>query len=269
MTGPHLSFPTVQILNLDIHNITLETFLQEVESGIVFTPNIDHLIKLQRLEPFFRAYQQAHIHLCDSRIIQLLSKLGPIPDIVAHLPGSDVFPAFCRYHGAHTDRIRIFLLGGKDQQVSLEAQKRINEEVGAPIIVGAYSPPMGFHQDEAENQLIYEMIQASGATVLAVGLGAPKQEYWIVEHQSYLPDIQLFFAIGKTIDFLGGATKRAPRWMTRFGLEWAYRLFQEPRRLARRYLKEGLPFFILLWRQWRGAYQNPFETTPSSPKSMR
>jgi exopolysaccharide biosynthesis WecB/TagA/CpsF family protein len=117
------------------------------------------------------------------------------------------------------------------------------------MVVDSYSPPLGFENDPLECAKIIEIINNSGANVLAVGVGAPKQEKWIIKYRSSLSEIKTFFAIGATIDFEAGSLRRAPAWMSSAGLEWLYRLLSEPGRLWRRYLVEDLGFFILIFRQ--------------------
>ena len=112
-----------------------------------------------------------------------------------------------------------------------------------------YSPTFGFENDEEECQRIIEKIKASGATVVAVGLGAPKQEKWINRYKNQLPQVKIFLAIGATIDFEAEYKSRSPKWMSEAGLEWLYRLLCEPKRLWKRYLIESTPFFALILRQ--------------------
>ncbi len=114
------------------------------------------------------------------------------------------------------------------------------------MIVDSYSPSWGFENDKQECQKIVEMINLSQATVLAIGVGAPKQEKWIYKYRNQLPNIKIFLAIGATIDFEAGHVKRAPKWMREVGLEWLHRLISEPRRLWKRYLLEDIPFFWLI-----------------------
>jgi N-acetylglucosaminyldiphosphoundecaprenol N-acetyl-beta-D-mannosaminyltransferase len=248
---------TCRLLNLELDRLSWQEALA-IERGVVFTPNVDHLMQVQRDEAFFRLYQAADYRLCDSRILWWASGWVDPPRLPAQLAGSDFFPAYCRQHA---EGIRVFLLGGSTPAVAAEAKQRLNQQARAEMVVDAYAPPFGFEQNEPENARILARIRASGANVLAVGVGAPKQERWIMQHRNQLPEVRLFFAVGKTIDFLAGATSRAPKWMTRAGLEWAYRLLQEPGRLARRYLIEDLPVFRLLWRQKQGRYHNPWEQT--------
>lgn len=245
---------TCRLLNLELHRLSWDEALT-IERGVVFTPNVDHLMQMQRDENFYALYQKATYRLCDSRILWWASGWVDPPRLPAQLAGADFFPAYCL---AHTHEVKVFLLGGDTPAIGAEARERLNQRAGCELIIDAYSPPFDFEKDPAENARILARIQASGADVLAVGLGAPKQERWIMQHREQLPEVRLFFAVGKTIDFMAGATPRAPQWMTRAGLEWAYRMLQEPRRLARRYLVEDLPVFRLLWQQKRGRYQNPW-----------
>jgi N-acetylglucosaminyldiphosphoundecaprenol N-acetyl-beta-D-mannosaminyltransferase len=84
--------------------------------------------------------------------------------------------------------------------------------------------------------------------MLFVGLGCPKQEYWIMQHRGRIPAVML--GIGAAFDFLAGSKRQAPRWMMRNGLEWMFRLASEPRRLAGRYLKHNPRFVALFLYQW-------------------
>ncbi len=244
---------------MDVHNWTFDTFLEQLESGVVVTPNIDHFIKLQKNRKFYDCYVQSEHIVCDSRVIQLLTKLlFPGKSVVEQIAGSDLFPAYCQFHKDNTDNVKVFLLGGTETSVNI-AKDSLNQKANAPIVVEGYSPPFGFEKDETEQTKIIDMINASGATAVAVGVGAPKQEFWIYANKDKLPQVKLFFAIGATIDFQAGAVKRAPRWMVKFGVEWLYRLIQEPGRLAKRYLVDDLPFLWLLIKQRLGLYKNPWD----------
>lgn len=232
----------IRILNIDIDNITSHKLLTKInKGGVLLTPNVDHLVKLQFDSEFYQIYQQAEYVVCDSQILIYVSKfLGN--KIVEKISGSDFFPQFYQHYKNDRD-IRIFLLGGERHAVKL-AQSTINTKVGRQIVVGGYSPPFGFEHDRFECERIIQLINNSGATVLAVGLGAPKQEKWIARYKSQLPKIKIFLAIGATINFEAGIIKRAPKWMSEVGLEWLHRLVLEPRRLWKRYLLEAP---LLLW----------------------
>ena len=249
------------ILNIEIDNISQEELLAQLKDGVLVTPNVDQMVKLQRDREFFDIVQQAEWVVCDSKILYLCSLLTkePLPEAI---PGSSFFPAFCDYHKDDAD-CRIFLLGAMDG-VAEKAMKRINERVGRQIIVGAYSPSYGFEKKQDENELIHQMINDSGATVVLVGVGCPKQEKWIDAHKTQMPGVKIWMALGATIDFEAGNVKRAPMIFPKLYLEWFYRFLQEPKRMYRRYFIDDPIFFWLFLKQLLGLYKDPFETMKQS-----
>jgi N-acetylglucosaminyldiphosphoundecaprenol N-acetyl-beta-D-mannosaminyltransferase len=249
----------VKILNIEFDNLTCQELLKQFQEGLLVTPNIDHLIKLQHHQGFYDCYQQASFAVCDSRIIYLLMKvLFPNSALKEQITGSDFFPAFCQHHATQKSDVRIFLLGGTEESV-VRAAENINRKTNSTIVTGYYSPPFGFERSPEENAKIFSAIRDSGANTLAIGVGAPKQELWVCEHRHNIPSIKKFLAIGATIEFESGHLKRSPKWMTKLGIEWFYRMCQEPKRLAKRYLVEDLPFFLLLLKQRLGLYKNPWQ----------
>ena len=244
----------INILNVQVDNVSLNELLEHLDQGVVYTPNVDHLIKLQNDREFQEAYQAAHFRVCDSKVLYYVSRFLGAP-LREKISGSDLFPAFYEYHRHNLD-IRIFLLGAREG-VARTAQQRINAKIGRDIIVDAHSPSFGFEKNEAECDAIIDLINESGATVLAVGVGAPKQEKWIHKYKDRLPNVRIFLAIGATIDFEAGSLSRAPQWMSAAGLEWLYRLAMEPHRLWRRYLLEDPLFFWLVLKQKLNLYIAP------------
>lgn len=248
----------VQILNITVHNLSREELLSRLHpnaGGVVVTPNIDHLIKLQSDEEFYSLYQSADYRVCDSQLLFYFSRWLGAP-IREKISGADLLPSFYRYYKGD-QRVKLFLLGGEPGTPET-AKARINEKVGYPMVVDAYSPPYGFEQDAAECEAIIEKVNRSGANVLAVGLGAPKQEKWIFKHRDRLTNVSTFLAVGAAIAFEAGTVKRAPAWMSEAGLEWFYRVLMEPRRLWKRYFVDSLPFFTLIYQQRMNRYKNPF-----------
>ncbi|MBE9176196.1 WecB/TagA/CpsF family glycosyltransferase [Synechocystis salina LEGE 06155] len=236
---------SITLLNTTIHNYSMIELLEALNKGggFVVTPNVDHMVKLQEDAELQEVYQVADYRVCDSKIIEYILKLLGTP-IKEKISGSDLFPAFYEYNKDNPDT-KIFLLGAKEG-VADRARQKINGKVGREIIVDSYSPSFGFEQNPEECAYILERIKQSGATVLAVGLGAPKQEKWIAKYRHQLPNIKVFLAIGATIDFEAGEKARSPQWMSQAGLEWLHRLASEPQRLWKRYLVESLPFFALV-----------------------
>lgn len=246
---------TTKILNVDILQITQKDLLAGLDRGVLITPNVDHLVKLQRDAGFYDVYRKAEWVVCDSKILYLLSKLlrRPLPEAI---PGSSFFTAYYMHHKDDAD-CRIFLLGAKEG-IAAKAMERINGKVGRRIVVGAHSPSFGFEKHEQECDDIIGIVNKSGANVLLVGVGAPKQEKWIMKYRNRMPGVKLFMALGATIDFEAGTLKRAPVLWQKIGMEWLYRVFKEPRRLFRRYFVDDMQFFFYFAKQLLGLYKDPF-----------
>lgn len=245
----------VRILNVEIDNITQDELLAQLNHGVLVTPNVDDIMKHQRDEVFHNDASKAEFVICDSKIVLLASRFLGTP-LREAIPGSGFFPKYCDYH--KNDDTKIFLLGAKEG-VGEEAQKRINKRIGREIVVGNYSPPFGFEKDEKECEHIVELLIASDANVVLVGLGNPKQTKWIYKYKDQLPNIDVFLALGATIDFEAGNIKRAPKIFQKLAMEWFYRFLKEPKRMYRRYFIDDIPFFWLLIKQKLGSYKYPFE----------
>lgn len=247
---------TTKILNVDILSLTQKELLEKLDKGVLITPNVDHLVKLQRDKEFYEVYQQAEWVVCDSKILYLLSKLlkHPLPEAI---PGSSFFTAYYLYH-KNDPNCKIFLLGAKEG-IARKAMEQINRRVGRPIIVGAHSPSFGFEKDENECSKLVDIVNRSGANVLVVGAGAPKQEKWIMKYRKEMSGVAIFMALGATIDFEAGTLKRAPAFWQRMGMEWLYRCLKEPKRLFKRYFVDDMLFFYYFAKQLLGLYKNPFE----------
>ncbi len=257
---------SVKILNTFIDNVSIQELLEQLDRGVVVTPNVDHLMRLQGDASFYNLYLKADYRVCDSQILLYASYFLGTP-LKEKISGSDFFPIFCNYHRANRD-ITVFLLGGKPG-VARQAQININHRIGRDIIVESLSPSFGFEQNELECLQIVEMINRSRATVLAVGVGSPKQENWIEKYRAQLPHVKIYLAIGATIDFEAGRIRRAPKWMSRLGVEWLFRLYCEPKRLWKRYLVEDLPFLWLLFQQKTGLYRAPEFSHPEPMRGMK
>ncbi len=246
---------TVKLLNIDILNISTEELLQSFDEGVLITPNVDHLVKLQKDAELYQIYQQTDWVICDSKIVQLgLKFLGkPVKEVI---PGSSFFPAYYNFH-RNNEAVNIFLMGAAGG-IAEKAAAKINQKVGREMVIGHHSPTYGFEKNEQECLDIVDKINQSGATVLVVGVGAPKQEKWIFKYKHLMPGVKVFMALGATIDFEAGTLKRAPVLMQKLSLEWLYRMWKEPGRLWKRYMVDDLPFFTLIFKEKRGVYKNPF-----------
>jgi N-acetylglucosaminyldiphosphoundecaprenol N-acetyl-beta-D-mannosaminyltransferase len=242
-----------RILNAWVDDLTVEQIVDRLDEGILWTLNPDHLYHLQRNAAFVEAYRQAAIVSSDSKYVYWgLKFLGR--RIQSKASGSDIVPAYWRRHADDPD-VRIFLLGARPG-IADRARQRINRLAGREIVVGAHGPSMSFVNDGQESAEAVEMINASGATCLIVGLGAPKQEVWIARHRHLIPNVKVYMGVGAVIDYEAEAVRRAPAWMNRNGLEWVYRMTTEPRRYWRRYART-MEFFWLLLLDRFGLYRAP------------
>lgn len=262
-----MSTDRINMLNIAFDNISTEELLASLSDGFVMPINVDVLITLQQDRELYDISRKAEYVVVDSQVIANLLRFFMHTPVKQKTSGSDFFPAFCAYHRKNPD-IRIFLLGGQDDAAA-SAQARINAELGRNIIVDCCSPSMGFDMKPDECDAIVEQINESAASVLAVGVGAPKQEKWIARYRDRLSGVRIFMAVGATVDFQAGRIKRAPKWMADIGLEWFHRLLQDPGRLWKRYLIRDMPFFWLVLMQKFGRYRNPFADDDSKPDEQR
>jgi exopolysaccharide biosynthesis WecB/TagA/CpsF family protein len=244
------------ILNVEIDNVSQNELLAQLKRGVLVTPNVDQIVKMQTDREYYDIVRRTEWCVCDSRILYLCSKFAKQP-LKATIPGSSFFPAFYEYH-RNDENCKIFLLGAMDG-VAQKAMERINGSMGRRMVVGAYSPSYGFEKKQDENEEIYKMINDSGANVVLVGVGCPKQEKWIDKHKAMMPGVDIWMALGATIDFEAGNIKRAPKIWQKLCLEWFYRFIQEPKRMYKRYFFDDPIFFWYFLKQLMGTYKNPFE----------
>ncbi|HYO25078.1 MAG TPA: WecB/TagA/CpsF family glycosyltransferase [Lacipirellulaceae bacterium] len=256
---------TVRLFGMTVDALTMSETIDAVlgwcraprgeSCRFVVTPNVDHAVMFQHNAALRAAYRDAALVLADGAPVVAASRLlrRALPERV---PGSDLAPAMFKRVAADcaecaaTAPLRVFLLGA-GPGVADRAAANIGKRWPGVCVVGTLSPPLGFERDDAENARILAAVAGAKPDVLLVGFGAPKQELWVHAHAREL-DAKAALCIGATIDFLAGEKRRAPRWMRRIGLEWLHRLSTEPRRLAKRYLRDAWIFPRLLWREWRG-----------------
>lgn len=246
----------VRMFGIDIDALTRIETLHVIKGWLssderncryVVTPNVDHVVMLFHSEEFRRAYHKASLTVADGKPVVGVSRL-----LGHHLPetvtGSDLVPAL--FSGIDSDfgrDVRVFLLGA-GPGVGRRASGVIESKWKSIRVAGVYSPPFGFEKDVDECARICQMVNSSGAELLILGLGAPKQELWVSDHQADL-SVKVALCVGATIDFIAGEKSRAPDWIQILALEWAYRIFQEPRRLARRYAKDAFWFPLIVLRE--------------------
>lgn len=236
-----------EALNLILHQAAVGR-----EPEYVVTPNAHHIVTLQRDRHFRKIYQDAFLSVADGvSLLWAANFLGtPLNDRVN---GTDLFEQLCQL-AAERD-LSVFFLGGRPQAAE-RAATVLNRRYPRLKVVGAYCPPYGFEADAIELENISQRIRSAQPNILFVGLGAPKQEYWMYKHCRSV-EVPVSLGIGVSFEFVAGMVKRAPRWMQKTGLEWLFRLISEPKRLWQRYLVCNSVFLWLVLKQKLNLLRQP------------
>lgn len=252
---------TVRLFEQELEAATLEQAVDQVlalvgRGGIIVTMNVDHVVLLRRHAGLQEAYRRAAHRYPDGMPIIWLSRLvgAPLPGRVT---GADLVPALLA--AAELADHSVHVVGGSTQ-TAIAAAHRVRELHPRLRWTGHEVPDPGFERSPNTDAAVVEAVAAAKPDLVLVCLGAPKQEEWAVRHQESLPG-SVLLCTGAAIDFFAGTAARAPRWAQQWGLEWAYRLLREPRRLWRRYLVQDLPFLkmaaVEVRRHWQSKGPTP------------
>lgn len=215
--------------------------------SIVVTPNTDHLVMYRRDAGFAATYDRADLVLADGMPLILVSRLLRLP-LTTKVSGSDLAEPLLR--AAATAGHQVFLFGATEATTAA-AERALRSTIPDIDIVGASSPWYTPGRPDGQIDQALQQITASGANLILVAFGAPKQEQLMAEFADRLPD-GCYVCCGATLDFIAGNVSRAPAWMSKVGAEWLYRLAQEPGRLWKRYLVRdvaALPIFASMTLQ--------------------
>jgi N-acetylglucosaminyldiphosphoundecaprenol N-acetyl-beta-D-mannosaminyltransferase len=225
----------------------IDQLVRSGNGGTVFTPNVDHIVMAEHNQRFQTAYHAASLSLVDGTPVLWASRLlgKPLP---AKVSGSDlIMPLMER--AAERD-YRVYFLGGNPGVAEMACEK-LRAALPRIQIVGTDDSRIDVSGDLSGSDEIVERIRNARPDLVLVALGAPKQEIWSHGRLDLLKPAVLI-GVGASLDFVAGIQKRAPRWMSSAGVEWLYRLAQEPRRLAGRYLLRDPEFCLILLRQLMG-----------------
>lgn len=237
----------MKFMNTEIDNLTMEETLQAIDrliqenkSAYVVTPNVDHIVQLETNKELQDVYENASLILTDGKPLLWIAKWYGTP-IKEKISGSDLFPLLCEM--AAKKGYKMFFLGAAEG-VAAKAAENLKKRFNGLPVVGTYSPPFGFEKNHEEMEKIKEMIKNVKPEILIVGLGCPKQEKFMYHHSKEL-GVPVSLGLGASFDFEAGNIKRAPKWMADHGLEWLFRITQDPKRMAKRYLVDDLKIFEL------------------------
>ncbi|HEY8283974.1 MAG TPA: WecB/TagA/CpsF family glycosyltransferase [Chloroflexota bacterium] len=229
----------------------IDAFVQSKRPHHVVTANVDFLRLASRDAGFQGIVNDADLVLADGMPLVWASRRRSTP-LPCRVTGVDMIMACAQL--AAKRGYSIFLLGAAPG-VAYDTAEVLQQRFPGLRIVGTYSPPnaeMADHDDD----VCVRMVRAARPDMLFVAFGAPKQEHWIRAHQAVL-NVPVCMGVGGSFDMLAGNVRRAPVWIQRHGLEWLYRLAQEPRRLWKRYIVHDLPVFARLMLQSRDAVAVP------------
>lgn len=241
----------VALVGTEIHAVTREEAVAQVRAlvrrppAMVVTPNVDHAVLLQDDAAFRRAYDAAALRLCDGAPLLALSRIvgRPLPGRVT---GADLMGDVCEL--AAQEGLRVFVAGGAPD-VLRQGMANLRQRYPGLVISG-HSPPMHFEGTEHDAEL-QRVLREASPDVVMVCLGAPRAELWAHRQLAAYPAVYL--CVGAAIDFAAGTRLRAPVVLQQLGLEWLYRLAQEPRRLWQRYLVRDAAFLPLALREVRSS----------------
>lgn len=245
-----------KLFGITIDRLSMHETVQQIRDWLhasertcryVVTPNVDHVVVLEKHTKFKQAYDKAALTVIDGNPVLWVARLlgESVPSTVR---GSDLTPAIFACCNNNQEAVKVFLLGAA-AGVADRAAAKIMQQWPYVNVVGTMSPPYGFEKSVAESDAICSAINASGADLLVIGLGAPKQELWVHQYQQQL-SVKVALCVGATIDFMAGEKSRAPVWMRKAHLEWLHRALSEPKRLGMRYLKDGIIYPRLVLKEY-------------------
>jgi len=208
--------------------------------------NVNNVMLAIKDQSYRHALNSADIVVPDGMPLVWIGRSHGFP-LKERVYGPDLLLAFC--HLAQKKGYSNFFYGGAEG-VPERMVENLKSKFPGLKVVGTYSPPFRPLTKE-EDEHVVQMINNASPDVLWVGLGCPKQEHWMYEHKNVIR-VSVMIGVGAAFDFLSGRVRQAPKWMQNVGLEWLFRLLQEPRRLSYRYLIYNPLVALHLLLQWSG-----------------
>jgi N-acetylglucosaminyldiphosphoundecaprenol N-acetyl-beta-D-mannosaminyltransferase len=215
------------------------------ERGYVIPAAVHAVMVAQEEKATWDAIQGGGLVVPDGQPLVWAMRLLGHPE-ASRVYGPELMGRYCE-RAARTGT-RMFLYGGRNQGALVQLALNLRRRYSGIKIVGGYSPPYRDLDSDEQDAIVGE-INRSRADVVWVGIGQPKQEKWMARMQEKL-DAPVLVGVGAAFDFHAGLVPQAPAWMQEIGIEWAYRLAQEPRRLWRRYARYNPRFVASFARQY-------------------
>lgn len=237
MTTCNILGTDIAVTNMSETIEYLEEHLDELRGEYICVSNVHTTVMAYEDKEYWQVQHDAAICLPDGKPLSVYSRKHGFPE-AERVTGPDIMgELFARDNG-----IRHYFYGGKPETIET-LSKVLREKYPHMQIAGMVSPPFRTLTDEEDAEEIQKM-NNTGADIIWVGLGAPKQEKWMYEHRGKVNAVMI--GVGAGFDYHAGTIKRAPLWMQKASLEWLYRLLQDPKRLLSRYFKTNLKYLWLI-----------------------
>ena len=239
----------IKILDCPIDSLTREATLSRICDAIANGEQLQHvvvnagkLVLMQRDPQLRQSVVQSHLISADGMAVVWASRIlrQPLPERVT---GIDLMNDIIRT--ASRKRYSIYFLGATEDVVS-KVVDQYAQEFGWEIVAGYRN---GYF-DKDEEQEVAKKIADSGANILLVAMSSPKKENFLNHYRGLMTSVNFVMGVGGSFDVAAGLVQRAPTWMQAAGIEWCYRLVQEPRRMWKRYLIGNPHFILLVMREW-------------------
>jgi len=237
-----LSVP-VNVATLDM---VAESLLEKAKSSqpsYVCVANVHMLVTAKKTADLLSVMNEAALVCSDGMPLVWELRRQGYPQ-AERVSGPDLVLRVCEL--AEQDGVPVYFFGGSDRVAGL-LEQRLHAAYPRLNVVGLEAPPILPERMQMDSDLVRK-IKASGAKIVFVGLGCPKQEYWMHTYVNQLDAVLV--GVGAAFDFIAGSKRRAPAWMQSYGLEWFFRLCSEPRRLWKRYLYTNMTYLYLLSKSW-------------------
>lgn len=238
----------IELFNCPIDALTMQQTLNKIDDAISTKKHLHHvvvnvakLVHMQKNEELRKSVVDCDIINADGQGVVWASKIlgKQIPERVA---GIDLMQNLVQL--AHEKNYKIFFFGAEEEIVKEVVNKYTNQYTSS-IIAGFRN---GYFKPEDENE-IANQIANSGANILFVAMGSPKKENFLFNHKQVLQKVNFIMGVGGSFDVVAGKVKRAPEWVQKIGMEWFYRMAQEPRRLFMRYFTTNLALIKLILKE--------------------
>ena len=247
------TFESHAIAGVRVDNVTFGEALNAIESFLVsnrlhriVTPNVDHILIAQHNAAFRDAINTSSLSVPDGKWLVRGARWLNIrfrESIAGRLLVEPMLKLAIERERS------VYILASRGD-VAERAARNLQIKYPNLRIAGAHSPSLRFGEDAAETEQILETLNKLKPDILFLGMGAPKSEIWLHENEHRIP-AKVAIGVGYAFDIIAGDIRECPRWMTRIGFEWAYRLCREPKRLWKRYLIRDPQFFALMLRERR------------------